>query len=224
MSLPDVDVLRRRIERISDKEMRLCLMACYLWAARIKEVVGKILPGDRSGLPIARGPVGSDARLDHYNGCEIALFNVYTEKREGKKRIIALPINHESWAFPLYEHFEQKPKDERVFPFSRQDVWRYQKENKVFNGLNYPIERYVIWKDGKLDQVVDKHIRAYTLHALRHSRATELVEYYGFDGFNLATYGGWTYQTMTKISSVMERYLTLGWQSYIAKLLKKRTW
>jgi hypothetical protein len=78
-------------------------------------------------------------------------------------------------------------------------------------------------EDGaKVLKDVDEHIRAFRLHALRHLRATELVEHYGFDGFQLATYGGWMPTTTTRISSVIQRYLSLSWQSYIDKLLKRR--
>jgi hypothetical protein len=88
--------------------------------------------------------------------------------------------------------------------------------------MSYPIERYRVYDDFGVKKEVDKHARPFTLHALRHLRATELVEYYGFDGFNLSIYGGWTLKSAIGVSASMERYLSLSWQSYFPKLLKKR--
>lgn len=65
------------------------------------------------------------------------------------------------------------------------------------------------------------HIQA-IVHALRHLRASELVGFYGFDGFNLATYGGWTYHTLAQTTPIMDKYLSLSWQGHFAKLLKRR--
>jgi hypothetical protein len=65
-------------------------------------------------------------------------------------------------------------------------------------------------------------MRHYNLYALRHSRATELVKFYGFDGFELCVYIGWILKTGVGITPVAGRYLSLSWQSYFPKLLKKR--
>ena len=58
--------------------------------------------------------------------------------------------------------------------------------------------------------------------AQARARATELVEFYGFDGFNLSIYGGWTLKSMVGVSGAVECYLSLSWQSSFPKLLKKR--
>jgi len=220
MSLPSVDVVRERIEQVESEPIRFCLMACYLWAGRVKEVVGVVLPGDKSGKPLALGPVGSDVRIDNFGENQAILFNVYTEKRDGLKRVIALPEQYEPWAKPLHEYFLKAGKN-KVFPFSRQKAWRLGKV--AFEELKYPIEKYVIWKNGELVKTVDRHTRPFNLHALRHLRATELVEYYGFNGFELATYCGWTMRTTVGVSGQFDRYLSLNWQSYFSKLLKART-
>lgn len=69
-----------------------------------------------------------------------------------------------------------------------------------------------------------RHLKDFTLHSLRHLRATILVEYYGFDGIDLATHGRWKPSTMggmgSAITPVMERYLALGGQRPFVKLLK----
>lgn len=192
-----------------------------LTCGRAKETVSYTTLGDKSGKNKPTGPIGKDVRLDKFGDFNIALFNVYTQKRDGLKRIIALPLQYEPWAEPLYEYMSSFGKDP-VFNFSRQKLWARSKP--LFEGLHYPIEKYTIWKDGKIAKVVNRHIKPFTLHALRHVRASELVEYYGFNGFDLAIYGGWTMRTTVGVSSQFDRYISLGWQSYIGKLLKKRAW
>jgi hypothetical protein len=65
-------------------------------------------------------------------------------------------------------------------------------------------------------------MRTYDLHALRHSRATELAEYYGLDGFELYVYLGWTLKIDVGIASVAGRCLSLSWQRCFPKILKKK--
>jgi hypothetical protein len=223
LSLPGPDVVRSRIESVNQESIRFCLMACYLYAGRISEVVGFKYASDIKTE--ARGSRGSDAVKDVYMAgmkrIPCVVFTVRTAKREGKERKIALPLNpaYEPWTKPLYEYFKSKG-DSLVFPFPRQQVWACSKT--AFEGLTYPIETYT-WKHGDVFTKVDEHIRPFRLHALRHLRATELREHYQFDGFDLASYCGWRLGTIVpQISRTMERYLSLGWASYFPKLLKKR--
>jgi len=225
MSLPNIETIRERIEHIKNEKFKMCLMTTYLYAGRISEVIGRATAGDNT---TARGPKGNDVRLDYYQNGEhkepCVVFTVRTAKREGIVRNVALPLDYEPWAEVVYKYF-QRFKTRTVFPFTRQRVGMYVRENQIFDGLTYPIEKYTIVKTvGKLKKVKTKnrHFRRYNLHAIRHSRASELVEFYGFDGFNLAVYGGWTYKTAARTSGVMDRYLSLGWQNYFPKLLKKR--
>lgn len=227
MSLPTVSEVRQRIESVTTPEYRYGLMATYLLDARISEVVSRACPNDNRGKEVARGPIGKDARLENYvfAGNEIAcvIFSVKTAKRGGNLRSIALPLEqqYEPWTRPLFTYYQQA-ESRPVFPYTRQQIWNYAKQQNVFKNLTYPIERYYVRKDNGLKKEIDKHDRPFALHALRHLRATELIEFYGFDGFNLSIYGGWTIKTMVGVSSSMERYLSLSWQSYFPKLLKKR--
>ena len=226
MSLPTVMEVRRRIETVSKPQYRYGLMATYLFDARISEIVSGACPGDNGGKEVARGPRGTDARLDSFAiaGKEFpcVIFTVKTAKRGGKPRSIALPLEeqYEPWTKPLFEYYQQA-EGRQVFPYTRQQIWWYVKREKVFEGLTYPIEKYHLKEDG-LKKEVDAHIRPFALHALRHLRATELVEFYGFNGYNLSTYGGWTLKTVIGVSASMERYLSLSWQNYFEKLIKKR--
>lgn len=56
------------------------------------------------------------------------------------------------------------------------------------------------------------------LHALRHLRATELVQKFGFEGKDLASYCGWTLRAMG-FPSMADIYLSLSWRSYFPELL-----
>jgi len=221
MSMPEIKDIRKRISKTKSEEIRNALTLMYLTCGRAKEIISRTTVGDQSGRNIASGPKGTDTRITNFGDFEIALFNIYTQKRDGLKRIIALPTEYEPMAKPLHEYmigFGDKP----VFNFTRQQFW--SKGKPQFDGYTYSIYKYTIWEDGKLVKTVDKHDKNFTLHALRHLRAGELVEYYGFTGFDLATYGGWTMRSSVGISSQFDRYVSLDWRSYVGKLFKKRSW
>jgi len=221
MSMPEIQDVRDRIKQTENEELRNALTLMYLTCGRAKEIVARTTPGDKSGRNKATGPKGTDTRIDEYGDFEIALFNIYTQKRDDMKRIIALPIKYEPMALPLHEYmtkFGSRP----VFDFTRQKLWVEGKPQ--FNELTYPIYKYTIWENGKLTKTVESHTKNFTLHALRHLRAGELVEFYGFNGFDLATYGGWTMRSTVQVSGMFDRYVSLDWRSYIGKLLKKRRW
>jgi hypothetical protein len=215
MNLPKVSQIRKAIESVQETEIQNALKFQYLVCGRAKEVIGRTTPGDKSGRNKPSGPTGSDARTEKFGDFEVILFNVYTQKRGDLKRIVALPLQYEPWAKDLFTYFEEHG-ERPVFNFTRQELWR--KAKPYFKGFSYQIEKYTIWKDGQIIKIIDNHEKPFTLHALRHLRATELVEYYGFSGFDLSIFGGWT------IQQSFGRYISLNWQSYIGKLLRKRTW
>ena len=110
---------------------------------------------------------------------------------------------------------------DKVFNFTRQKLWTEGK--KVFKGLTYPVYKYKIYENKILIRDSKKHEKEFSPKTLRAVRATELIETFGFTGFNLATYGGWTMQTAVRISGQFDRYVSLDWQSYIDKLFLKRS-
>lgn len=218
MSQPSPSQVRERINQVTDTTIRMTLTACDLWCARISEVVAEPKPGEH-----AYGPKANDMTFEDYEGNEITVFNIHTAKRQGLIRKVAMPLRQ---CKELTTYIQGFDKNESVFPFNRDYPKDYiTRVQPVFEGLSYPIEKYLVTRDGKLERV-PSHQRAFRLHALRHLRATELVEKYGFDGFNLAAYGGWTIRTASSffgqsIPSVISRYLYLNWQGYIGKLLRK---
>jgi len=222
LSLPEVIEVRRRIEGIREKPFRMACMATYLFAARICEVVGRAYPKEK-----CYGVRGNDVWLDSFKqgneAIDAAVFRIRTAKRGGLIRNIGLPLEYEPWAQKLYDYF-QEFGDDYVFPFTRQCVW--YRVRRHFMDLTYPIDEYYVKEGGELKKR-PTHQRRFALHALRHLRTTELVEFYGFDGFNLAAYCGWTITTAqaqfgVKVPRVIARYLYLNWQGYFPKLLKRR--
>lgn len=221
LELPTVNVVRSRIENCLADDIRLCFKCAYLFCGRISEIVGHASPSDTT---VARGFKGTDARKDSFRVgtdlIDVAVFKVATAKRGGITRLIALPFSktYDFWVEDVYNYFLARGKN-LVFPFTRQKAWLYSKE--VFKGLTYPIERYKLVR-GKVSKIVDRHERDFRTHALRHIRATELIEDYGFDGIDLSIYGGWTLTSTIGVGSAMSRYAHLQWRKYFPKLLKER--
>ncbi len=227
LALPEVETVRRRIETATKREAKFCLMAAYLFCARASEIVGATNSYDvKNNQTIARGPSGNDVKLETFEIGDIktqaAVFTVRTAKRDGKIRKIALPLEktYEPWAEQLYSYYREHGED-KVFPFTRQKAWEYA--NKTFKDLSYPIEKYNLYDpEDQKPKPVKAHLKPFRTHALRHLRATELIETFGFTGFDLSVYGGWTLRSMVGVGSSMSRYAHLDWRRYFPKLLKKR--
>lgn len=231
MSLPDTSEVLQRIQQIPAQPYRMALLYEYVICGRPSEVVCRSYHSDQRTL--ARGPNGSDVSLEKAlittgSFKDVVVFTVRTAKRkrrssqdytEGLIRKVALPLEEDPLAELLYNYFLQFGA-EQVFPFTRQELSRYARLQKVFSGFVCPIEEYEIF-DGKIKQV-PSHSRAYSIGSLRHQRATDLIGFYGFDGFNLAAFGGWSIRSTVKmVTPVMTRYLYINWQAYLPKLLRK---
>jgi len=227
LTLPEVETVRKRIESAKKEEAKFCLMAAYLFCARASEIIGATNRYDlKHNQTVARGPTGKDVKLETFElgdiKTEAAIFTVRTAKRDGKIRKIALPLDktYEPWTEPLYNYYRKHGND-KVFPFTRQKAWDYAQE--TFSGLNYPIDKYNKYDpESPKPEPVRAHMKPFGTHALRHLRATELIETFGFTGFDLSVYGGWTLRSMVGVGSAMSRYAHLDWRRYFPKLLKKR--
>jgi hypothetical protein len=214
--LPKVSIVRKRIEHANPENIRMILKDIYLKAGRISESISQKCPADTT---TPYGPNGTDASIETIEGHEAVVLSVRTAKRKGKERIIALPVETEPWAKPLYNYYKRFD-DTPVFPCTRQTVWVHAKT--IFEGFNYPILSYKIKRDGELTHVPE-HSKRFTLHALRHLRATELIRFYHFKAEDLAAYCGWRLTSIGKTTSVMERYIDLSaYVDYFPKLLKQR--
>ncbi len=227
LTLPEVETVRKRIDAAPKEEAKFCLMAAYLFCARASEIIGATNRYDIAhNQTVARGPTGQDVKLETFEirdtKTEAAIFTVRTAKRDGKIRKIALPLEKtfEPWTEPLYNYYLEHGND-KVFPFTRQKAWEYA--NEAFSGLSYPIDKYNQYDpEDPTPKPVKAHNKPFRTHALRHLRATELIETFGFTGFDLSVYGGWTLRSMIGVGSALSRYAHLDWRKYFPKLLKKR--
>lgn len=224
---PTPALVRAKIERCPDREMRLCLKAGYLFCGRISEVVGVSTLRDSSS---ARGPKGTDADRELYVLGQLQepaiVFSVKTAKKGGMLRRIGLPPAYEPWAQEVFDYFRERG-EELAFPFTRQTVSDFLVDNDVFGDLTYTIEDYKIWENKIMIAERHKHPRPFRFHAMRHIRAGELVGDFGFDGVDLAIHGGWSLERsmMSAMTKTMARYAAAtvyrNWSKPFPKLLKR---
>jgi len=190
MSLLDV---RNKIELIHNSKLKIVAKFQLQTACRLSEAVGK--------YAIRK----DDLSFTNYKGHELALFTLRTAKRNGVPRIVALPYS-EIWIKELVDYF--KTRNRSVFGYGESSVRHLLAEE--LGNFKYFIERYSPEK-GK---VIQAHERTACTHALRHLRLSELVNVYGFDETDLATFAGW------KMKGMASRYVTTAWGRYIDKLLR----
>ena len=223
MSFPEVTEIRSRIQKTNKLQAKYCFIAEYLFCARISEIIGRKCPSDVTTT--ARELTGNDAKQTVVRvGSEkydAVIFTVRTAKRYGKERKIALPLDkrYEPFTEGLFNYVSQFSSN-HVFPFTRQKAWKYAEE--IFGNLRYPIESYKPFLKGKAQELVKEHLKPFRTHALRHLRATELIEVYDFTGVELSLYGGWTLRSMVGVGSALGRYSHVQWKKYFPKLLQER--
>lgn len=191
MSLQEV---KDRIESLDNIKLQRIAKFQLLTACRLSEAVGKY----------AVRP--TDLVLTQYKGFDLALWTLRTAKREGVERIIALPLK-EQWVPEMIVYFQSRKN--KVFDYGISSVQHLLR--KELEGLQYFIERYTL-KPKNIP--ILRHEREMCSHALRHIRLSELINVYGFDYQDLATFAGW------KMSGIAGRYVTSAWGRYINKLLR----
>jgi hypothetical protein len=221
---------RRCIEKIEKIEFQMFLKTLYLLAARGCELAGEI-DSDASAYRLAHkiiyGPKGTDVslttmNLDDSSKVTVALFKITNARqrihnpKKLPKRIVAVPMprEFEPWTEGLFNFFKERG-DNYVFPFKRQQVWKYLTTNRVFKNGTYRIRRYTYSKYDK-EWVFDvlPHPRSLKMFGLRYLRSDELRCEYGFDYSNWFTYAN---AHFGKGNSMRWR----DWRSYIFKLCKR---
>lgn len=262
VSLPSVEEVRNRIEKIPDKQIRVCYKTTYLMCARIGEIISLKYPTDLTAHPrgnelkvelatyspdlknpkefqtlvLERTVQGQQTDLQTLSKIRepVAVFSVSTEKRQGWKRLVGLPLRKEfePWTQELVDYFqEHEGKD--LFPFKRQEM--YNTVSTVFAGLEYKIFPYKRVKKEHGQPVIDpetnkpkkisvpEHSKPFRNHGLRHLRNVELRDFYGLSAEERSSYGGWTLRSMIGgIGSNIDRYGEAAWRPYFPKLLRKR--
>ena len=217
MELPETETIRKRIEKTKDETIKNLFKLEYLGCARISELVAKKCPSQTHTK--VYGVRGSFAKKATYHkGKErhdVAVFSIPTAKHNGSIRQIALPLEkkYEPFAESLLGYI-QEFGDDYVFPITAQQAYVMSKE--LFDGLTYPIEEY---RKTKLLPYIPKHMKDFRTHALRHVRASELIDVFDFNAPELSLYGGWSLRGLTGASSALSRYTHLQWKKYFPKLL-----
>ena len=142
----------------------------------------------------------------------VAVFKVRIAKQHLDKgeaypyRLIALPLDSkcDPWSQSLLDWWHDAG-DHLVFDFNRQDNWEYiTRKDPIFDGLTYKIKKYHYFPNGEITEdpkACLAHPRLYKCHAIRHSRADQLIKQYGFDGYDMASFVGWSMGSANKVSA-----------------------
>jgi hypothetical protein len=145
--------------------------------------------------------------LDKWQAGKVELDPLLIQVLLGKVtlKIVALPtsLKFEPWTRDLLVWI--KKKGTLSFKLTRQWFWTLLREN--------------------LSGILPKKGKKSLKNPLRHFRISHLVEYYGFDPYELTTYAGWTARsTFSQIgisaSPMIDVYSHLKWRMYLPKLLK----
>lgn len=158
-----------------------------------------------------------DFTVQDLEGEEFLVVTLRTAKRGGLQRSVASSMRLDPLAEDVWEgvqHFEGPPGP--LFSISPRTVERATAH--TFWGLSYPIMSYKVSQER-----VDQHWRIFNVHALRHIRATELSQHYGFSGEDLARFLGWTMGS-ARLSNMIERYEMYSWKKYGQRLLIRPPW
>lgn len=123
-------------------------------------------------------------------------------------KIIALPtsVKYEPWTMDLLKWIRKHGSIS--FKLTRQWFWQLLRDN--------------------LSGILPKKGSQSLKNPLRHFRISHLVEYYGFDPYELTTYAGWTARSTfgqlgISASANIDIYSHLKWRMYLPKLLKPLT-
>jgi integrase len=186
----------------------------YLTGCRVSEVITEAYKTERA--------LGGEAvlSLTTYKGVDVALFTLSTLKRKsGLRRNIALPATvKDPWVRKLALEWS-KTGGRSPYRFTRR--FAYVANKTVFDGYEYVIEdQRVQLKDGTVLFEKEKHNKQSSNHGLRHFRARELTQDYGFTDNDLMTFFGWSPVSFGK-NPYMQRYQNLRWQDYFDKLLTR---
>jgi hypothetical protein len=203
IQVPEPKELRGIIEGVSRRKIRNALKFQYLTASRISEVCGKwAITGRSFETTIWKGEENP-----------VLLFKIKSKTMKEIPRSVALPLDpkYEPWTndlliYCLNRQTEDRNKD--IFNVSPRTIQRYAQ--KHFKGLSYYIEKY---------GDVPGHYRNILTHGLRHIRATELLNRYGFDGIDITIFCGWSITREVGMPKMAKRYVYGQWARYFPKLL-----
>jgi len=227
LEVPQLTTFREVVDKIPSRRDEILIKSLYLCAARVSELIGKVTPYDlKHHKSQAYGkhltwklqnyiPENMAVREKMKEGFAKALIlkmPVAKRKKKSRKKepsiedllvfkTIALPCNpeFEPWTIDLLKWISKKKQ--LTFPITRQWAWQLVRDNLH-----------------ELDPKIHTH-------SLRHYRITHLIEYYGFDPYEVTVYAGWTIKTTAgamgiSAGSPIDIYTHLTWRRYFPKLLR----
>ncbi len=198
--------IRNEIIKIKNNDIQMGFKFQAVTACRVSELCGKYAVSF------------SDMGYNSYNEHPILIFQIHTAKRNGRVRLVAIPLEekYEPYAREIESYFLKNKEHKKIFGFARRT---FQSYGKIYLGdIGYQVEDYTTKKTG----FVALHEKGFTTHGMRHMRLTELMNDYGFDLLDLTIFAGWKFSHTKEIgaSAMADRYLYSQWGRYIPKLFK----
>lgn len=208
IQVPEPKEIRELIESVSKTKVRTALMFQYITASRISEVCGKWAITGRS----------FETTSWEETEKPVLLFKLFSKTMNEIPRVVAIPLEevYEPWAKDVLTYClnrQHLDRNKKIFKVSPRTIQRHSE--KLFQGLSYYIEKYSHYKKD-----VPGHYRNFLTHGLRHTRATELLNRYGFDGIDLTIFCGWSISRTIGMPTMAKRYMYGQWARYFPKLLK----
>jgi hypothetical protein len=246
-SVPEFRRFRETVDHIDDKRNAALIKTLYLGAYRINEILTKINAYDEYyGMGRAYGNAFrvqiKDFKTQDDKTVKVLLLTSAVAKRtkvkDGKEYLtfkqVALPIvpqSYEPWATDLLLYAKAQ-KDKAVAKAKKLLAESQLKDPKFMHQLEQEcFERSLRFHLTKcaVEYIVRKHLgdlmpqkdRHNLKNPWRHWRLTHLRQLYGFDGFNLTAFAGWTFQSSMQgegASNMLDVYLHSDWKEYFPKL------
>lgn len=227
IEVPQLTTFREVVDKIPSRRDENLIKALYLCAARASELLGKVTPYDLKHNKSQAYGKYLTWKLQNYIPENVA---VREKMKEGfaKALILKMPIAKRK---KKSRKKEPSPEDLLVFktialpcnpkfePWTI-DLLKWISKHKQ---LTFPITRQWAWQIVK-DNLHQLDPKIHT-HSLRHYRITHLIEYYGFDPYEVTIYAGWTIKTTAgamgiSAGSPIDIYTHLTWRRYFPKLLR----
>lgn len=224
LTVPEMVEFRDFVDtKVPKPRDRALIKLLYLTAARICELTTKTTAYDidhNLSKPYGqylKVKFDQDFRLDGNYLSQpnpIVIIKIPVAKRKPKQKplvkSIALPLEekYEPWILDILRWALTYNNKKLCFNLSRWSVWNIVRKN---------LKPRLKTVQENMKDLCGEETRL--LNPWRHWRITHLVENYGFNGYDLAIYTGWTYRTAIGVAAgQQDTYLHLNWRNYIKKL------
>lgn len=227
IEVPQLTTFREVVDKIPSRRDEIMIKSLYLCAARVSEMVTKVTPYDLKHKKSAaygqhltwelkfyfpEGQARAQDKKALLHRALILKMPIAKRKKKSRKKepsiedlivfkTIALPCDpkFEPWTIDLLKWISKHKT--LTFPVTRTWAWHLVRENLR-----------------ELDPTVHTH-------SLRHYRITHLIDYYGFDPYEVTVYAGWTIKRTAgamgfQAGSPIDIYTHLTWRRYFPKLLR----